>query len=194
MKHFFSAILASGIIFFSSACTVRLDHKPLNKPAVSHSGVVKVTQTADGVAARVGWGTFTVFAIPVAPAYFESAASELVMKGVGDALASAGYSPSFTNTRGGGKQIICTVKDPSYRNYTYFFPIVFTWGGLTLDVSVVNSAGATVWKHSARGGSFNVYPFGGFEAAGRASFTKALNALTSEFAGEEFAAAIRAGS
>ena len=191
MKHFTTAFFAAVALLITSGCTVKLDHKPLTKPAMTQSGAVHVSPKASGVSERVGWGTFTVFAIPVAPAYFEPAAGENVMKGISDALAISGYSPSITGMVEGKKRIVCEVKEPSLRNYTYFFPIVFTWGGLTLDVRVVNSAGATVWNRSAEGGNFNLYPFGGFEAAGRSSITKALNALANDFSSAEFAAAIR---
>lgn len=158
---------------------------------MTQSGTVSVSQKASGVSERVGWGTLTVFAIPVAPAHFEADAGEKVMKGVSDALAISGYSPSITGAVGGKKRVVCNVKESSFRNYTYFFPIVFTWGRLTLDVSVVNSNGTTVWNRSAKGGSFNLYPLGGFEAAGRSSITKALNTLATDFSSPEFSAAVR---
>jgi hypothetical protein len=59
--------LALAVGFLATGCTATLQHGKINTTPKADKGPMGVTQRADNMKDRIGWGTFTVFAIPVAP-------------------------------------------------------------------------------------------------------------------------------
>src|SRR3989442_10826843 len=80
------------LVVLCAACGVRLDPKVPHDLGARRDGTVGSRDTARGMPARVGWGTFTVFAIPVAPVHIENGQGEkIVMDKIRETLTPAGY-------------------------------------------------------------------------------------------------------
>jgi hypothetical protein len=153
-------------LLLSAGCGVHLDPKVPRGLGAPREGSMGVGAAASGMPSRVGWGTFTVFAIPVAPVHVSNGAGErIVMAKLKETLAGAGYHPIDAGTPAGGPVLEADVKRFSLRNYTWFFPLVFTWGGVDLDVRLVGHEGQPLWQRSYKGGSSNL----------TYSFTRAAN-------------------
>jgi len=58
-----------------------------------------------------------------------------------ETLTAAGYRVRDAKGVGDGPVLQCDVKRFSFRNYTWLVPLVFTWGGVDLDLSLVNRDG-----------------------------------------------------
>jgi hypothetical protein len=101
-----------------------------------------------------------------------------------DTLAQAGYHAANTGTTSDGPVLECNVKRFSFRNYTYFFPLVFTWGGVDLDMRLAGRDGRVLWQRSYSGDSSNLaYSFTG---AANQSMEQALNKFGRDATSEEF--------
>jgi len=162
--------------------------RPGPAPARTRSGVVATAPSATGIDGHVGWGRFTVFAIPIVPVYVTGDANAEVMAQVRDALVKAGYKPT-TGAPGKGKVLTCHVEKISYNNYTWLFPIVPTWGSITLRTNL-SSGGNVLWSHQSSGSGSTFNFFDGYTSANSKAMTEALNDMVTAFAGDDFNAAL----
>ena len=132
----------------------------------------------------MGWGTLTPFFIPIVPIHVDGDANGQLMTQVHDALKQAGYS---TTTGGGtgGKHLEVKVDDVGYHNYTYFFPLVPTWGGLTVKASLVRG-GQELWTKDFSGKGATLNFTDGYTISHRKAMTKILNQMVEAFASPGF--------
>lgn len=181
--------LAGALVLTSAvSCSIKMQHGALKAPATVRSGVVTTAAKATGAETRAGWATLTVFAIPIVPIYVEGDANGAVMNQVHDALRKAGYTPR-TGAVGTGKVLVCRVERLKYRNYTWFFPIVPTWGSATLRVELLSN-GAPVWAKTFTGSGSTLNFANGYTASNRRAMTKVGNQMVDAFASDEFHAAL----
>jgi hypothetical protein len=182
MKRVTIAVLG---LCLGTGCSVHLDPKVPKGSGAARQGSFGVGAAARGMPSRVGWGTFTVFAIPVAPVSISNGPGErIVMQKIKETLAAAGYQPVEGGGAGPGPVLECDVKRFSFRNYTWLFPIVPTWGGVELALKLVDPQGAPLWERSYTAKSSNLtYSFSG---VANGAMEKALEAMGRDFASDEF--------
>ena len=172
-------------LLLGSGCGVRLDPTVPHGLGIPRDGSFGVSSAARGMPTRIGWGTFTVFAIPVAPVHITNGPGErIVTDKVRETLVGAGYRVVEPGVAGDGPVLECDVKRFSFRNYTWLVPIVFTWGGVELNMRLVDPHGAPLWERSYTGKNFNLaYSFD--EAANR-SMEKVLEDFGRDVAQDDF--------
>jgi len=181
--------------FGSIGCAITLQHDPLDPPAQVRSGPLHYADTAEGFKGRVGWGRGTAFYIPFVPIYIkgdQSYGGQMLMREVSDAIATAGYQPVplAPGMRAEGPVLRCTVEKASFNNYTYFFPIVPTWGSMTLAAELVGENGARIWSQRFEGGGFTLNFFNGYNSAARQSLDDILNDMVTALSSAEFDVAL----
>src|SRR5438094_5193 len=131
-----------GLALVGSGCGIHLDPKVPRDLAPRREGSVGAASAARGMPERAGWGTFTVFAIPVAPVHVSNGPGErIIMDKVKETLVQAGYQVVEPGGAGDGAVLEGDVKRFRFRNYTWLFPIVFTWGGADLDMRLAGRDG-----------------------------------------------------
>ena len=192
MKHTITRTLALSILLAATgtSCSINVQHAPLKSPAVARSGSVTTAPSASGIDGRVGWGTFTCFFIPIVPVHVEGDGNAAVMAAVRDSLKKAGYDVrSGSPGPGGGKALTCKVESMSYFNYTYFFPLVPTWGGAEIKVALL-SGDREVWTREFSGRGITLNFTNGYTIANRQAMTKVCNQMVDAFASDEFHAAL----
>lgn len=168
-----------------AGCGIHLDPKVPSGLGTQREGSVNMGAGARGMPSRAGWGTFTVFAIPVAPVRVTNGPGEqIVMAKLKETLAGAGYRSVEGGVPGETPVLECDVKRFRFRNYTYFFPLVFTWGGVDLDLKLVGREGQPLWQRSYRGKNFNLAY--SFTRAANRSMEQVLEQFGRDAAGEEF--------
>ena len=184
MKRLGSIAVATGVLLLT-ACSIHLDPRVSKRSGAPRQGTVGASTTATGMPQRVGWGTFTVFAIPIAPVSISNGPGErIVMDKVKETLTTAGYQvvdagPSRTTPR-----LECDVKRFAFRNYTWLVPIVFTWGKVELDLRLVGGEGSELWKRSYTGSNFNLAY--SFSMAANRSMEQILDHVAQDVASDEF--------
>ena len=181
--------------YAATGCAITLQHDPLEPPAQAQSGDLYYQSHAEGLKGRVGWGRGTAFYIPFVPVYIkgdDSYGNEMLMTQLSDAIAVAGYHPIVVaqGTQSEGPVLRCRVEKASFNNYTYFFPIVPTWGSMAISLDLVDSAGKTVWSKSFDGGGFTLNFFNGYNSAAKQSMNEILSEMVQELAGEQFEVAL----
>jgi hypothetical protein len=190
------ALLATG-------CAVTLDPSipkgglPSDVATVSDaaSGVrptVSVSQAASGTPSPIGHGTISVFAIKVAPVNIANGSGDQVLMDIFKrALQESGYQVADPKASEALPVVECTVQRFRFQNYTWFVPIVPTWGGIDLEVRVASRDGKTLWTKSYSGGSWNLwYSFNG--AVNRA-MEKILEQAVADFGSSSFREACCSG-
>jgi hypothetical protein len=196
LRHIACLAVLLAALSFTTGCSVKLQHGPLKSSACRGSGTVNLNSRAAGASDVIGFGTFTAFFIPVAPVSIAGDANAEVMLQVKDALQHAGYGVRFVDSPAGradsGKVLHCRVTDASFHNYTYFFPIVPTWGTLKTELTLV-SDGRIIWAKKFSGGGFTLNFFNGFTSCVRSSMTKNLDGMVAAFSSPEFRAALNGG-
>lgn len=172
-------------LLLAAGCGVHLDPKVPHGLGTPREGSMGVGAAARGMPSRVGWGTFTVFAIPIAPVHVSNGPGErIVMAKLKETLAGAGYRPTEPGAPSAGPVLEADVKRFSFRNYTWLVPLVFTWGGVDLDVRLVGHGGAPLWQRSYKGGNFNLAY--SFTLAANRSMEQVLEQFGRDVAGDEF--------
>lgn len=158
--------------FLATGCSATLQHGPLVTTPGTDKGSLAVTGRAQNMNNRIGWGTFTVFAIPVAPVTLNGEGDVELMNQIKDAVVQAGYQVQTVDIGGAAANmplLSCNVQKFGFRNYTYFFPLVFNWGTIQLQVSVTSPEGKVLWSKTYTGKGNGMYDFN----------TPVSNALTS---------------
>lgn len=187
LRHILASLL---ITFLASSCTIHMKHGKLKAPSAPRTGVVTTAPSSTGLVIddRVGWGTLSIFAIPVAPVFIEGDGNAKTMAMVQDALRKAGYEVR-TGSPGKGKVLTCHVEKIKYCNYTYLFPIVPTWGGVTLKTELTSN-GTAIWTRSYKGAGSSLNFFDGYSGSHSMAMTKVLNQMVADFASDSFQQAL----
>jgi len=193
------AIVLAGLAVLSTGCSINLQHGALTAPAKPRNGTINVSAAAtgsehrpDGANGRAGWGRFTIFAIPVVPVHVEGDGNIAIAQGIQDALSQAGYTPKAIDASDpvAGKVLTCEVDRFGFSNYTYFFPIVPTWGNVGLKVNLQSADKSVLWTRDYRGSGLTLNFFDGYTSSCRGAMTSILNQMTADFASDEFYTAL----
>lgn len=177
-----TAILATG-------CTTTLQHGKFNDTACGPKGPVAVSARADKMQHRIGWGTFTVFAIPVAPVTVNGEPDRELMNQLKEAVEHCGYQAKLVEDpvgAAGMPMLSCSVKKFKFRNYCWLFPLVFNWGTVSLDVSVKGSDGVNLWSKTYTAKANGFYSF---DLTVNKALTTVLNEMIADLSNTDFKAA-----
>src|SRR5262245_25107214 len=129
-------------LLVSMGCGVNVNPRIPRDAAVQAQGDIVADPSARGVPDTIGYGTFSVFAIPIAPVHIDNGnGDQLVMQAIRDALHADGYRVIDTGSDHGSPALQCRVSKFRFRNYTWLVPLVFTWGGIDLDLQITDRQG-----------------------------------------------------
>ena len=185
----------AGLTFLFAGCSINMQHTALLAPPTTRSGTVNLeaaakgtTSCPEGAGGRVGWGRITLFGIPCVPIHVDGDGNAALALQIQDALAAAGYQPQLIDpgSTASGKVLNCEVEKFRFSNYTYFFPIVPTWGGVDLKLHLVGADHTVLWTHDYQGGGSTLNFFNGYTSSCKSAMTQVLNKMTRDFAGDEF--------
>lgn len=183
----FSTLLITG-------CSItQLEHEGLTPPLETKTGTVAISEKASGYdGGKVGWGRVTLFAIPVAPIYIQGDESIQLMDNIQEALVLAGYSAISESENSTSKHLTlnANVIKTRYSNYTWLIPFVPTWGGMEVELSLVNSNGYSVWSEKFKGSGFTFNFTDGYNIASRESMSRLLDSMIIAFSSDDFFNAI----
>jgi hypothetical protein len=174
------SVLALGLTV--AGCSVNLAHNPLAPVEHHKSGELLVAQTADGMSNRIGWGTFTALAIPVARVTVNGKADEALMQEIKSGLEHLGYSVRVVAdaAQAGDLPVLtCQVNRFRFKNYTWFFPLVFNWGKIDVSMSLASNGEQPVWQSQIVGKASGFYSF---EKTVNKALTKVLDQMNQQLA------------
>lgn len=183
MKHL---ALTIAVGFLATGCSITLQHGKINTTAAADKGPMGVAEHAQNMKDRIGWGTFTVFAIPVAPVTVNGEADKELMNQIKDAVVQAGYQVKMVESASaaeGMPVLTCKVEKFGFRNYCWLFPLVLNWGTITLDTSVTAPDGKVLWHKTYTGKANGYYSF---ESTVNEALTSILNDLSSDLKNADF--------
>jgi hypothetical protein len=106
------------------------------------------------------------------------------MESLKKALEANGYRVVDADSREDLPVVECRVRRFNLKNYTWVFPIVPTWGGIDLDVQVVNREGKSLWTQSYSGGSWNLWF--SFSSAVNSAMAEILEKAVEDFGSDQF--------
>ena len=186
------------VCFFSAlgaGCSIApLSHSGLDPHEAMRSGEINIAKKASGLdGGKVGWGRITPFAIPVAPVYVQGDESVDLMKNIKEALVLSGYTTNTVLDAGKSNNppiLHALVNKKRYSNYTYLAPLIPTWGGMDVTLSLVRQDGERIWEHDFKGGGFTMNFFDGYNIVSKKSMTKILNKMVIAFSSDDFYSAI----
>ena len=181
------AALACAAAIVAAGCTVTIPLSPkVDAPPtrVTDGAAVAVAPKAQDVPTIIGRGTITVFAIPADSIQLdpEHGAAQ-VMDGLREALRSAGYTPVACVDPPAGPFLTARITEASFRNYTWFMPVILTWGTLRMSVVLVAPEGGTLWQRDYEG---KYRGAGGFPTAVNEAFGQILTHAANDFPSPEF--------
>jgi hypothetical protein len=187
----FSPFLLVVLLLAASGCSVSLKPQSLSQPAQMHSDQVALSRRAEGIDGKVGWGRFSAFYIPLVPVYIEGGdGNAQIMQQIGNALQQAGYKVTVVD---GSEPSLptpllkCKVEKFWFNNYTWFFPIVPTWGEVRLTLNLVSSDGGKIlWSRSFSGNGSTLNFTNGYSIAANQSMKKILDDMVGAFASDDF--------
>ncbi len=134
----------------AAGCTakVRLSPKAVApETVIGGNATVLVAPAALGVPETIGHETISLFAIPAIAVKLSNPEPGIdLMNGVREALRQAGYEPVPAGEEQGKPVLECRVLEMYFKNYTYFFPIVRTWGRVRLELALVDADGTIRWQ------------------------------------------------
>jgi len=154
--------LAIAVGFMATGCSTTLQHGKIYTTPMADKGPMGVADHAQNMKGHIGWGTFTVFAIPVAPVTINGEADTELMNQIKDAVVQAGYQVKMvdsTSSAGAMPVLSCKVQKFGFRNYTWLFPVVFNWGNIQLDVTITAPDGKVLWNKTYTGKGSGFYDF-----------------------------------
>jgi hypothetical protein len=172
--------LAIAVVFLATGCSTTLQHGKIYTTPTADKGPMGVDEHAQNITHRIGWGTFTVFAIPIAPVTINGEADTALMTQIKDAVAQAGYQVKMvdSNSPAGSMPVLhCRVLGFGFRNYTWFLPFVFNWGNIELKVSITATNGDMLWNKTYTGKANGFYDF---DPTVNKALTTILNELSSD--------------
>ena len=170
-------LLLPGMAIVLAGCQVGLKHGQFKGGTPAAKGSMAVSSQAQNMNRRIGSGTFTAFAIPIAPVTVNGEADRELMTQVREAVEHCGYGVKMVENPGeaaGLPLLSCNVEQFAFKNYTYFVPIVFNWGTIQLNLMVANPDGRIVWYRSYSGHANGAYSF---QSTVNTALTRALNQM-----------------
>lgn len=172
----------------TSGCSIsELQTSELQGPETIRSGKVYLEQRASGfTGGRVGWGRFTVFAIPIVPIRIQSDEASDLMQVVSNALATAGYTTQAVQHGEAGPILSAHVTHMRFNNYTWVAPIVPTWGRINVTLTLESLGGEVLWESSFEGKGTTFNFFDGYNIAATKSVTRLADSMVDAFSGPEF--------
>ncbi len=174
-------------------CSIKFQHGDLDPPALqAQRGRLNHANDAEGLDKRVGWGRFTVFAIPIVPIYVVGDDGQEFMLQVRDALELAGYEPIAVEPDKpvDGPVLRCHFGETSFLNYTWLFPLVPTWGSLTVTAELLDADGTSLWSQKFTGDGSTLNFFNGYNSSAKQSVTEILNDMIQSLVAEDFQRAL----
>jgi hypothetical protein len=184
-----SFVGVSLLLLATAGCSVNLQHRPLD-PVTPVSGDLALQEKAQNMTHKAGWGTITLFAIPVARVTVNGQADEALAMQVKSALEHAGYSVQMVadaSAAGGVPYLECEVNRFKFRNYTWLFPLVFNWGKVDMTVRLT-SPGQEPWEHRYVGKATGFYSF---EKTVNKALTRVLNEMVGDLVARQQTADLR---
>ena len=178
-----------------SGCSItQLQHEDLEKPVHHQSGVVNVEPRATGFSGgRVGWGRITLFSIPVVPIHINSDEASDLMSVVRDALTTAGYTPTLTDSPQITPVLKAHVDRVRFNNYTWLVPLVPTWGRINVTLRLESSGGEVLWERPFEGKGTSFDFTDGYNKASIKSVTRLANSMVEAFTTQDFGEALAGG-
>lgn len=154
-----------------------------------------VAETADSFESnRAGWGRITPFAIPIVPIRVLGDQSADLMWVIDNALSAAGYTtteqPGVPGA-GGAPVMEAWVTRYRFNNYTWFVPIVPTWGGIGVTLTLRGEHGVVLWRQSFSGRAMTFNFFDGYNIASRRAVTRMGQDMVRAFNSLEFQHLVR---
>ena len=182
----------AACLFLLSGCSITsLQHDVLEEPAELRSGAVNVAPKATGLdGGKVGWGRITLFSIPVAPIYIQSDEAADMMDVISSALSVAGYSPNYAESADGAPLLRADVTRARFNNYTWFAPLVPTWGNVDVTLQLLSSGGEILWEESLHGGRHTFNFTDGYNIAATRTMTELANNMVAAFTSQAFSDAV----
>ena len=110
------------------------------------------------------------------------------MQQVQEALTTAGYHVSNSS---GGPVMDVDVAHYRFNNYTWFIPLVPTWGSIKLKASLVTANGNTVWRQDFAATGWTMNFTDGYTIAAANCTTEIMQQMVTEFGSERFATALK---
>lgn len=183
-SHKIVSMIACAVV--GSGCSATLNPAiPSPSGGRAFNDPVAASKSAKGMPNPIGHGTFTVFAIKVADVGISNGdGAELVMGAFQKTLEAHGYRVVEPEMAAGLPVFECRVRRFDFKNYTWFFPIVPTWGGIDIDLQVTDGSGRELWKKSYTGGSWNLWY--SFSSAVNAAMEEVLEQAVEDFANPQF--------
>lgn len=155
------AVVALVALCGSSACSIQeVRHDMVTESKyqkIVHQkhkkdGSVDLTHTTGVVSGKVGWIRFPLFFIPVVPVYLAKDVSRQIMLSTAAALKAAGYNADDALQYHSRDTSILNVhvNSMTFSNYTFFAPVVPTWGRIELTLRLETGDGAPLWEKPSR--------------------------------------------
>lgn len=143
-------ILIIASISFLSACNATLNPqvKSPNERPQFHDKLA-ANDIAYGMPSPIGYGRFSLFAIRTTPIRVSNGdPAKLLMDEFKDALEARGYEVAAPTEAPAAPIFECRVRRFEFTNFTWLFPLVFTWGDIELDLALTDSDGNDLWTRS----------------------------------------------
>jgi len=191
-KRLTLAVVLAAALLAGSGCSVVLRDQPLASPPQTFSDPIAVRSHAEGIGQQVGWGRWTVFSLPFNAVHIIGDGNEEVMKLIAGALRHCGYQVSVVSAQEKCEAPVlsCRSKKFWFNNYTWLFPIVPTWGGIILDVTLSSPDGAVLWNKEFTGKGSTLNFGNGYTIAANEAMKSILDQMVQEFTGAEFHGAV----
>src|SRR5437868_762274 len=113
-KILFNLTILSFAACFATGCAVTLHHGQFAGAQSPSKGQMALSSRAQNMESRIGWGTFTAFAIPIAPVNVHGEADREVMNQVKEAVEHCGYEVKVVEQPGeaaGLPLLTCNVQE-----------------------------------------------------------------------------------
>jgi uncharacterized protein YceK len=178
--------LTIAVGFLVTGCSTTLQHGKIYTTPTANKGPMGVANHAQNMKDHIGWGTLTIFAIPVAPVTVNGEADTELMNQIKDAVVQAGYQVEMVDSAssaGSMPVLSCKVEKFGFRNYTWLFPIVFNWGTIRLDVTITAPDGTVLWNKTYTGKGNGFYDF---NPTVNEALTTLLNELSNDLLNADF--------
>lgn len=169
------------LLVVAVACSVNLQHGPLD-PVGRLSGDLALDRTAKNMSSKAGWGTITMFAIPVARVTVDGQADEALALQVKSALEHVGYRVTMVDDASGAAGLAyveCRVNRFKFRNYTWFFPLVWNWGKIDVTIRLTPPGGGPARERQYVGKAVGFYSF---DRTVNKALTRLLNQIAADMA------------
>jgi len=192
------ALLCTSLIMGLVGCALShqmsLAHDVLATPQQRFSDHIVMQRQAEDrreVPGRIGHKTATLFAIESGSVETTNPVGIEIAMQVKEALESVGYQitlaeapysdPLPTNI------LKVQINEFYFKNYSWFAPLFFTWGNITLTLTLENHEGKVVFARTFQQKGDSNRPFeGGFDVAIKEAMTEILNQIVKVSSTEEF--------